>query len=237
MPEKVLFAFSGGKDSCLALHQLLQNSDYEVLALLCTLTEDYQRISMHGVREALLDQQAMSIGFKQEKVWIPKAASNEIYEHRMLKVLEKYKNLGVNRVVFGDLYLEDIRAYREQQLARAGMQGLFPLWGKDTTELANQFIDQGFKGITCCIDSEQLDKAFVGCELDHSFFERLPDKVDPCGENGEYHSFVYDGPIFNQSVNVKKGDILLRDERFYFCDLLLIDSELARILHKHGPKI
>lgn len=197
MPEKVLFGFSGGKDSCLALYEILNNRDYQVLALLTTLTEDYRRISMHGVRETLLDQQALSIGCKQEKVWIPAQAGNNIYESRMLDVLGKYKSLGVNRVVFGDIFLADIREYREQQLAKAAMQGLFPLWGRDSVDLADQFVSQGFKGITCCVDSSQLDQSFAGNQMDASFFQRLPATADRCGENGEYHSFVYDGPIFN----------------------------------------
>ena len=219
MPEKVLFGFSGGKDSCLALHQLKQSSEYEVTALLTTLTEDYQRISMHGVRESLLDQQVDSIGLSQEKVWIPPTASNDIYESRMLEMLEKYKALGVNRVVFGDIFLSDIREYREKQLAKVGMQGIFPLWGEDTQSLADRFVNLGFKAISCCVDSQSLDKTYVGRQLDQGFFSNLPDTVDKCGENGEFHSFVYDGPIFTQALDVTTGDIVLRDERFYFCDL------------------
>ena len=221
MPEKVLFGFSGGKDSCLALNEIRQGGDYRVMGLLTTLTEDYRRISMHGVREELLDRQAQSIGCELEKVWIPPQAENDIYERRMLKALEKYKSLGVNRVVFGDIFLADIREYRERQLARAGMQGVFPIWGRDSAQLADQFVRLGFKGITCCVDGSQLDQSFVGNQMDESFFQRLPGTADPCGENGEFHSFVYDGPIFSQSLKVETGDILLRDERFYFCDLLL----------------
>ena len=219
MPEKVLFGFSGGKDSCLALHQLLQSGDYEVIALLTTLTQDYRRISMHGVDESLLDKQAASIGFKLEKVWIPPVASNRIYENRMLEILEKYKNIGVERVVFGDIFLADIREYREKQLAKVAMQGQFPLWGTPTHILANRFVELGFKAITCCVDSHALGKAFVGRQMDQAFFQSLPQGVDVCGENGEFHSFVYDGPIFKQPLNVTTGDIVLRDERFYFCDL------------------
>ena len=219
MPEKVLFGFSGGKDSCLALHQLMQGSEYEVMALLTTLTEDYRRISMHGVRESLLDQQAASIGLSQEKVWIPPAADNTIYENRMLETLEKYKSLGVNRAVFGDIFLSDIREYRENQLAKAGMQALFPLWGEDTNALAGRFVNQGFKAISCCVDSQSLDKSYVGRQMDQNFFLNLPDTVDQCGENGEFHSFVYDGPIFKQPLDVNTGEIVLRDQRFYFCDL------------------
>ena len=219
MPEKVLFGFSGGKDSCLALHQLMQSGDYEVMALLTTLTEDYQRISMHGVREALLDKQIKNIGLNQIKVWIPPVASNDIYENRMLEILEKYKSLGVNRVVFGDIFLSDIREYREKQLAKVGMQGLFPLWGKNTNSLAEVFVSSGFKAITCCVDSHSLGRSFVGRQMDQLFFNGLPPGVDVCGENGEYHSFVYDGPIFKQSLKISKGEIVMRDQRFYFCEL------------------
>lgn len=220
MPEKVLFGFSGGKDSCLALHEIMKFGEYQVLALLTTLTEDYRRISMHGVSESLLDRQVLSIGCKQEKVWIPPQAVNEVYESRMLEVLEHYKSMGINRVVFGDIFLADIREYRERQLARVGLQGLFPLWGRDSGDLASQFVSQGFRGITCCVDSDQLAPSFVGNQMGAAFFQRLPATADPCGENGEYHSFVYDGPIFSRPLEVETGEIVLRDQRFYFCDLL-----------------
>lgn len=219
MTEQVLFAFSGGKDSCLALQQVIQDPNLEVAALLVTLTEDYRRISMHGVQEVLLDQQGASIGLALEKVWIPASANNDTYETRMHTVLEKYKRQGVNRVVFGDIFLEDIRAYRERQLGRAGMQALFPLWGQDTGELAARFVASRFKGIICCVDSQALGKEFAGREMNPAFFQCLPDTVDPCGENGEFHSFVHDGPIFNQPVAVTTGDIVLRDQRFYYCEL------------------
>ena len=218
--EKVLFGFSGGKDSCLALNQILKNNEFEVVALLTTLTEDYQRISMHGVRETLLDQQSDSIGLPLEKVWIPKQASNKIYESRMRELLEKYKKQGVNRVVFGDIFLVDVRAYREKQLAQMNMEGIFPLWGRDTDELATEFVNLSFKAITCCVDNHFLDETFTGREMDEEFFNSLPDSIDRCGENGEFHSFVYDGPIFNKPIKVKIGDIVLRDNRFYYCDLM-----------------
>lgn len=219
MAEKVLFGFSGGKDSCLALNQVLKNSEFEVVSLLTTLTEGYQRISMHGVREALLDKQAESIGIQQEKVWIPKSACNEIYESRMHEVFSKYKEQGVNRVVFGDIFLEDVRVFRENQLAQISMEGIFPLWGRDTNELATEFVSLGFKAITCCVDNHSLDETFVGREMDNAFFNALPANIDPCGENGEFHSFVYDGPILNHPVNVVIGENVLRDKRFYYCDL------------------
>ena len=220
MTEKVLFGFSGGKDSCLALNQILKDPQFEVVALLTTLTEDYKRISMHGVRETLLDQQAQSIGLPLEKVWIPKQASNEIYQNRMRDMLEKYKNIGINQVVFGDIFLEDVRAYREKQLTEVNMEGIFPLWGQATSELANKFVNLGFKAITCCVDNQSLDETFVGRELDAEFFSSLPKDIDPCGENGEFHSYVYDGPIFKKLISITISEAVLRDNRFYFCELL-----------------
>ena len=220
MNEKVLFAWSGGKDSAMALYELQRTHSYEISALLTTVTEDYDRISMHGVRRILLERQADSLGYPLEKIFISKNASNEEYESKMRDVLEKYREIGVSSVVFGDIFLEDVRKYREDNLAKVGMKGIFPLWKKDTTELANTFINLGFKAVITCVDSKVLDKRFVGRIYDKQFLRELPSNVDPCGENGEFHSFVYDGPIFQRKISFTIGDIVLRDNRFYFCDLI-----------------
>lgn len=217
---KVIVAWSGGKDSALALHEIQRAGDYEILTLLTTLTEDYDRISMHGVRRELLEQQAELLGLHLEKIFISKNASEEECESKMQEVLTKYLTTGASAVVFGDIFLEDLRKYRENNLSRVGMKGIFPLWKKDTTELAHRFIDLGFKAITTCVDSEFLDKAFVGRTIDEELLAELPPGVDPCGENGEFHSFVYDGPIFREPVSFTTGEVVLRDKRFYFCDLI-----------------
>jgi uncharacterized protein (TIGR00290 family) len=219
MPEPVLMCWSGGKDSSLALQAVLQDPALNVEALLTTVTEGYERISMHGVRRALLEQQATSLNLPLEQVRIPIQASNAIYETAMRDALKRYQAHGVSRVVFGDLFLEDIRRYRERNLAGLGMQGLFPLWLKDTAALARAFIARGFRAILVCVDPKQLDPKFCGREFDGSLLNDLPSSADPCGENGEFHTFVYDGPIFQRPIPVAKGEIVER-EGFWFCDLL-----------------
>ena len=220
MAEKIIFIWSGGKDSAMALYELQLTHSYEVSALLTTITEDYERISMHGVRRILLEQQVDSLGLSLEKLFISKNASNEEYESKMQEALIKYRVTGVSSVVFGDIFLEDLRKYREDNLSKINMKGIFPIWKRDTTELARTFIDLSFKAVVICVDSNVLDKKFVGRAFDERFLSELPTTVDPCGENGEFHSFVYDGPIFRERIIFTKGDIVLRDNRFYFCDLI-----------------
>jgi len=220
MNEKFLLAWSGGKDSAMALYELQQNQACEISALLTTVTADYDRISMHGVRCSLLEQQTNSLGYPLEKVYITRNATNEEYEAKMKEKLMKYKKCGVLGVVFGDIFLNDVRKYREENLARIEMRGVFPLWGRNTRELALNFIHSGFKAIITCIDSNFLDKKFVGRIYDEEFLKELPPHVDPCGENGEFHSFVYDGPIFKTKIEFTTGEIVLRDNRFYFIDLI-----------------
>jgi uncharacterized protein (TIGR00290 family) len=218
--QKLLCSWSGGKDSALALRALRARPDYEVAALLTTVTEDYDRISMHGVRRALLQQQADALGLPLEEVGISKQSSNEEYESRMGRVLERYREAGVRSVAFGDIFLEDLRQYREKNLARLDMTAVFPLWKRDTRALVREFIQAGFRAVVVCIDTQALDASFAGREIDAAFVRDLPEAVDPCGENGEYHSFVYDGPIFRNRIEHLRGEIVLREERFCFCDLL-----------------
>ena len=220
MPEKVLFSWSGGKDSALALREVLTNGEFEIAALLTTVTEDYDRISMHGVRRTLLERQADSLGFPLEIVPISKNSSNEEYEANMRRVLTKHLATGVSSVAIGDVLLEDVRQYRESNLAKIGMKGIFPLWRRDTRELVYTFIDLGFKAIITCVDSQALSKENAGRALDRQFVDELAPSVDPCGENGEYHSFVYDGPIFREPIRHTVGEVVLRDDRFYYCDLV-----------------
>jgi uncharacterized protein (TIGR00290 family) len=219
MRMPVLFSWSGGKDSAMALHSLRQNPDFEVIALLTTVTEGYERISMHGVRRELLHRQADSIGLPLEEVRIPPQCVNPVYEARMGEVVLRFRDRGVRHVAFGDIFLEDLRAYREQKLVAADMTALFPIWKVDTRELAARFLHDKFRAITVCIDPKKLDASFAGRELDASFFRDLPPGVDPCGENGEFHTYVFDGPVFRSPIPVQVGAVVERDS-FVFCDLM-----------------
>src|SRR5580658_6315212 len=226
-PEPILFCWSGGKDSAMALHTLLQQHDVQIAALLTTVTEGYERISMHGVRRELLERQAQSIGLPLHEVRIPQQCGNPIYEARMEEALRVYREKGVRRVAFGDIYLEDLRAYREKNLARIGMTALFPIWKRDTRELIRSFHASRFRAVIVCVDSKVLDPRFAGRELDESVFRDLPPHADPCGENGEFHTFVFDGPIFQSPIHVRTGEVVSRDG-FVFCDLLSQMEEAAK---------
>src|SRR5580693_956723 len=217
--KPVLFCWSGGKDSCMALHQLRRDPLREVVALLTTVTEGYDRISMHGVRRILLERQAAALGLPLEIVTIPPQCVNAEYESRMEAMLLTWKNRGVTDVAFGDIFLQDLREYREKNLALVGMNALFPVWLRPTRELVREFIALGFRAVTVCVDPKILDASFVGREIDEGFLAALPAETDPCGENGEFHSFVYDGPGFSAGVQFTLGEKVLRDG-FYFCDLL-----------------
>jgi len=221
MRAPVLFCWSGGKDSALALDSLRQNPQFEVAGLLTTVTEGFDRISMHGVRRELLHRQAESIGLPVEEVLIPPNCSNAIYEMRMAEAMQRCRARGIDHVAFGDIFLEDLRAYREEKLLQADMHALFPVWKIDTRELAARFLRDGFRAITACIDPRKLNASFAGRELDASFFRDLPADVDPCGENGEFHTFVFAGPIFRHPIPVQTGAIVERDS-FIFCDILPI---------------
>jgi uncharacterized protein (TIGR00290 family) len=216
--EPILFCWSGGKDSAMALHTLLQQNEFHIAALLTTVTEGYERISMHGVRRELLQRQAQSIGLPLHEVRIPPQCVNPIYEARMEEALRIHLENGVRKVAFGDIFLEDLRAYREKNLARIGMTALFPIWKRDTSELIRAFHTNRFRAVAVCVDSKVLDPSFAGRELDESFFRDLPPHADPCGENGEFHTFVFDGPIFHSPIPVRTGEIVNRDG-FVFCDL------------------
>lgn len=220
MTEKAIVSWSGGKDSALALYELLKDGRYEVCALLTTVTEEYDRISMHGVRRILLEQQAASLGLPLEEVSISADMSSEKYGARMREVLERHQARGVSSVVFGDVFLEDVRRYREDNLSKAGMRGIFPLWRREPGELAHTFVDLGFQAVITCVDTHLLDGGFAGRLFDEQFLAELPASVDPCGENGAFHSFVYDGPVFGERIAYTKGETVLRENRFQYCDLM-----------------
>jgi uncharacterized protein (TIGR00290 family) len=231
MKPKAVFCWSGGKDSALALYKILQEQRLDVVALLTTVNSEHGRISMHGVREELLEQQAGSIGIPLFKAYVA-GSSNGEYENVMLAALDNLKSRGVQVVVFGDIFLEDLRAYRESMLRKLNLDPEFPLWKIPTDQLAGEFLSAGFKTITCCVSSESLDSSFVGEIYDEGFINSLPKAVDPCGENGEFHTFCYDGPVFNSPIGFKTGEkvfrplALLREAGekqeigFWYCDLI-----------------
>jgi uncharacterized protein (TIGR00290 family) len=214
----VALSWSGGKDSALALGAM-RAQNIEPCALVTTLTEGFDRISMHGVRRALLRRQASAVGIPLIEVVIPSACVNEIYEDRMTRVFGTAPLRDVDGVAFGDLFLEDVRSYREERLARVGRHALFPLWARDTAELAREFVAAGFEGVVSCIDPRRLDPSFAGRAYDASFIGDLPESVDPCGENGEFHTFVHAGPVFARPVALEVGEVVERDG-FVFCDLV-----------------
>ena len=211
-------SWSGGKDSALALHAL-RGAGAEPSVLITTVTEGYDRISMHGVRRELLARQAEAAGIPLLVVSIPPECPNELYEARMADAFAAEPLRSTQSVAFGDLFLEDVRAYREQRLAAAGRRAEFPLWGRDTAELAREFVAAGFAAVLVCVDPTKLDAAFAGRHFDSALLADLPVGVDPCGENGEFHTFVTAGPIYTAPIAVEQGEIVERDG-FVFCDLL-----------------
>jgi uncharacterized protein (TIGR00290 family) len=228
----MVLSWSGGKDSALALWTLRCDERVEPLALLTTITEEYARISMHGVRRELLESQARAAGLALVEVPIPAPCPNDVYEQRMAQSLASSLLAPAEAVAFGDLFLEDIRAYREERLRHVGKQAVFPLWGRDTTRLARTFIEAGFEAILVCVDPGQLDPAFAGRRYDDDLLRDLPPGVDPCGENGEFHTFVHAGPIFAQPIPHETGEVVVRDG-FAFCDLRVsVESGAAPSLER-----
>jgi uncharacterized protein (TIGR00290 family) len=217
--EKVLFSWSTGKDSALALFELQKRRDIQIIALITTVTDEYDRVSMHGVRRELLYRQAAAMGLPLREIVITKNASNDEYENKMRQLLVEAQAEGVTAVVFGDIFLEDLRKYREDNLAQLGMQAIFPLWKKDTHDLVGDLVRLGFKAIVTCVDTQVLGQEYSGRAVDQRFLEDLPEKIDPCGENGEFHTFAYAGPIFHRPIEFEIGEKVLRDNRFYYTDL------------------
>jgi uncharacterized protein (TIGR00290 family) len=215
-------SWSGGKDSALALHEL-RRTGAAPRALITTVTADHGRISMHGVRRELLCSQARAIGLPLIEVEIPAACSNDVYEQRMGQALAQAPLAEAQTIAFGDLFLADIRAYREERLSRIGKQAVFPLWGRDTPALAREFIAAGFEAILVCVDPRRLDSSFAGRRLDAELLADLPADVDPCGENGEFHTFVHAGPVFSSPIACRIGETVERDG-FVFCDVLAADA-------------
>jgi uncharacterized protein (TIGR00290 family) len=219
---KIILSWSGGKDCAMALYEIQHSKEYAVSALLTTITRDYDRISMHGVRRALLERQAESAGLPLIKVFIPANCTDKIYAEIMEKEMNHLKAEGINAVAFGDIFLQDVREYRENNLAKVGMKAIFPLWGKSSRELVTSFVNLGFKAIIVTVDPRKLNKEFCGRMIDSAFLSALPGDVDPAGENGEFHSFVFEGPMFKNQIHFSVGEKVLRDG-FWFYDLLPVD--------------
>ena len=219
MAQKVVVCWSGGKDSALSLFEVLK-SGMDVAGLFTTVTQDYDRVSIHGVRRILLEQQAEMLGFPVEQMMLTKDASGKDYEEEFLAILRSYRNRGVISAVFGDIFLQDVKKFRDELLARIGMHGVYPLWKRDSHALAHEFISLGFKAVITVVDSKVMGKELSGRLYDRRFLADLPAEVDPCGENGEFHTLVYDGPTFNKPVAWTKGEVVFRENRFWYCDLV-----------------
>jgi uncharacterized protein (TIGR00290 family) len=215
-------SWSGGKDSALALYEVAE--EYDIVALLTTVTSDYDRISMHGVRTCLLEHQAAALGYPLDLVRIPPRCCNEDYESQMRAALARHRTAGVSRAICGDIFLEDVRRYREERLFGDGLTGVFPLWQRDSGELARDFICLGFRAVLCCVDTHVLEERYAGRVYDETLLAELPATVDPCGENGEFHTFVFAGPNFVRPVPYSLGEYTLREQRFGYRDLRPVEE-------------
>jgi uncharacterized protein (TIGR00290 family) len=229
-----ILCWSGGKDSALCLYRVLQEKQYEVKYLLTTVNEQFHRVSMHGVKEELLNAQAKSIGIPLVKIYVSEGTNSE-YEKKMNDILLKFKSEGISHVIFGDIFLEDLRTYRENNLAKVGMNGVFPLWKQDTRKLIKEFLALNFKTVICCTNDAYLGKEWVGRIIDEKFLSQLPLNVDACGENGEFHTFCFDGPIFKTPITISVGEKIYKPleikttnyysspaktQGFWYCELL-----------------
>ena len=218
-PPKAFISWSSGKDSAYALYEARTRGLADVAGAITTLSEAYDRVAMHGVRSSLLDRQIAALALASQRVLLPSPCSNEVYEARFGAACERLKDQGVRHIVFGDLFLEDIRAYRERQLDALGMSGIFPLWRRDTAQLARAMIASGLVAHLACIDPKRLDRSFAGRRFDARLLEDLPRDVDPCGENGEFHTVVSAAPVFAAPIAVRVGEVVERDG-FVFADVL-----------------
>lgn len=230
--DKAVLNWSSGKDAAMAYWLLLQNKQYEVAQLLTTINAEHERIVMHGVREELLDAQAGRMGLPLSRIYLPAQPDDALYKTNMLEALDGFKKKGIQAAAFGDIFLEDLKAYREQQLALAGMSAVFPLWGKDTASLVREVEDAGIEAVIVCVNEKFLGKEFLGRKIGREMLADLPAAVDACGENGEFHTFVYNAPYFSAPVPVRNGEVVYKqyksadgrdgqwDTGFYFLDLL-----------------
>ena len=238
--NKTYLNWSSGKDAAFAYYLLNKNPEFNVSKLVTTVNKDISRVSMHGLQETLLDAQAKSLGVPLQKIYLPEDTSMEVYNSKMKEAIQKLKSQGFTHAAFGDIFLEDLKKYREEQLQAVNVETVFPLWKKDTAAIMKQFLGLGFKAITVSVNAKLLDESFVGREVNEAFLNDLPTAVDPCGENGEFHTFVYDGPIFKNPILFEIGEKVLKsykpsknkdddcfsddtknwDTQFWYCDLL-----------------
>jgi len=239
---KTYFNWSTGKDSALALYKILKNTDYNLDLLVTTINKDFNRVSMHGLRESLLHKQVQSINIPLQTIEFPADVTMDLYAEIMKNAMNSLVEKEYSHAIFGDIFLEDLKAYRDSKLAEVNIKGVYPLWKKDTTALLKEFLDLGFKAITVCVNAKLLGKEFVGRIIDEDFIKDLPSNVDVCGENGEFHTFVFDGPIFKNKIDFTIGEKVLRsytlhsdeddnchqlkkeksnhDTSFWYCDLI-----------------
>jgi len=245
--KKAYFNWSSGKDSALALYTIQEQKEFEVVKLITNVNQDYQRVSMHGLHEDLLEAQVNSIGLPLEKIKFPANVTMDLYNEKMKAKTSELKSDGLNYAIFGDIFLEDLKNYRDKKLAEVKIEGVYPLWKKDTKELLLKFLNLGFKAITVCVNAKLLGEEFVGRVIDESFINDLPENIDVCGENGEFHTFVFDGPIFKKPVDFIIGEKVLKsytlndddtqncqtdtsekvknyDTSFWYCDLKLLKN-------------
>jgi len=228
MLHKSIFNWSGGKDSALALYKILKDDQYKISGLLTSVNSAFKRVSMHGVREELLDEQALQLKLPLYKLQLPEQPSMDEYNDKMSDMMQHLRDDGFTHSVFGDIFLEDLKKYREEKLETAGFKAVFPIWKRDTSELIREFIELGFKTVVVCVKAELLDERFAGRVIDDQFIKDLPPGVDPCGENGEFHTFVFDGPIFSQPIEIEIGEKVFKEYKsptssgnmgFWFCDI------------------
>ncbi|HQS07048.1 MAG TPA: adenine nucleotide alpha hydrolase, partial [Daejeonella sp.] len=208
--KKAVLFWSGGKDSAMALHRLKQNPQVEIMGLVTTLNSDFKRISMHGIAEKVLDRQAEQLGFPVIKMWVSNQPDNYSYEASFLKTCTQLVEMDVDTLVFGDIFLEDLRIYREDLTTKAGLKTYFPLWKSSSVELQKELSEGGFEAITCCVQSDKLGKDWIGKQLNPEFFMKLPPGIDPFGENGEFHTFCYNGPVFRNPITYETGEVVFK---------------------------
>jgi len=219
MKKRTLMSWSSGKDSAWALYQLQKDPEIELVGLFCTVNQEFNRVAMHGVRVELLKEQAKSLDLPLQIIEIPNPCNNAIYEKIMGEFTKKSIKENIEYFAFGDLFLEDVRQYREDKLKDSGIKPIFPIWGMATDKLSREMIRQGLRTVITCIDPKQISENFIGKEFDSNFLDTLPKNVDPCGENGEFHSFVFDGPMFSDKIEILTGEIVERDG-FIFVDIM-----------------
>lgn len=229
MKKTIAVFWSGGKDAAMVLHLLQQSDEFEPKLLICTINPESNKVAMHGVPESLIDLQATSIGIPLLKMYLPEYPDNTTYETKFIACLSEIKGQGINYVAFGDIFLKDIKKYRENLVCKANMDSIFPLWGRNTNSLIEEFVSLEFRAVTCCINADILSDDFLGKQIDKYFIEELPQNVDPCGENGEFHSFCFDGPIFREPIQIKIENKGIREHTashvFSYVDFEVIPSK------------